>query len=48
MNLNLCKAFYIPQGLLDFNKQPLGVHEILEKINSDDPAVQLIGVQATR
>lgn len=36
------------KGLSDFNRQPMGVSEIMEKINSDDPGVQLIGVQAAR
>ena len=48
MNFSVCKVFGTPQGLLDFNKQPMGVHEILEKMNSDDPGTQLIGVQAIR
>lgn len=47
MSFNACNSIP-PQGLLDFNKQSMGVTEILEKINSDDPGMQLIGVQAAR
>lgn len=36
------------KGLLDIKKQPMSIADILDKINSEDPAMQLIGVQEAR
>jgi len=46
--ISLLVSLIFPQGLSDSNRHPIDVTEILEKISSDDPDVQLIGVQSAR